>query len=549
MLAEREHEARDSETQVLLTFKCGEYDAMMGNFEGADDLMRKAVWGCRFLHHDRMLRECQVLLITLAFFEGRFSKTCNSVACELLVTQNSDHIALGARIMMMCGEYKAAQTALERVARVPHGTLTREPRQLIEGLALVDEPEAWLSASMFLWRRMRDAPLALAAAFNAADALRSRDLSGMPFQCFHTAVLLFNAIGDVVEALDEQHVEAQKAYEREVQERAERAAQQKNSAEHDAYESDIVSAMSGNEYGKQHRQSPEASTYSMASDPNQTPMPAVYGVGTPGAVMSSTGAGKRSTGGGRGTSSGGMAALYAALGGGGESPSRKPKSTGGTSGRASRTLLLPASLASMGMWAGGGGNGQAGAGSLDDDLDFDAEFQVRAASEIALLTAERLRRHSVDCLRELLPICRVYGRVYPPCVPHSEYCEVLFSKIEQSAPDRLGSGLGGRLTYETGVPGAGLTAATATPPSLLSWVRPSAKRRLTKSFRRVIKLAKVHNTPFVHALSLLELEPTDQDGSVYREAMGICQQCGAEFEAERAREKLRRMGYDVDRLY
>jgi len=97
--------AQHSENLVVLQQRCGEYDAMQGNFIDASEKLRFAVWGARFMHLDRARVDSKVLELTVFFFNGDMD-SCNTTACELFEKNTSSkNVALGARFMALCGEY------------------------------------------------------------------------------------------------------------------------------------------------------------------------------------------------------------------------------------------------------------------------------------------------------------------------------------------------------------------------------------------------------------------------------------------------------------
>jgi hypothetical protein len=117
--------AQHSENLVLLQQRCGEYDAIQGNFFEASEKLRYAVWGARFMHLDRVRVDSKVLELTVFFFNGDMD-SCNTTACELFEKNtNPKNVALGARFMALCGVSDVAIHKLRALAKI-HGSVRRQ---------------------------------------------------------------------------------------------------------------------------------------------------------------------------------------------------------------------------------------------------------------------------------------------------------------------------------------------------------------------------------------------------------------------------------------
>jgi len=195
----------DSETQALVHFKNAELSAMIGQLKDSLDQVRKASWVCKFLHFERLRRECTFLNVSVLTFCGKLGKA-KQILVEIVQSMpkaapDYEMLALAARAAILVGDFEFTESCLERIARVDTGAFRLNHVQASKLLMKNCLPDTMVALSLLLTRKYCKNDLAIQAAIHGTETLGLRDLEDLPLVKFHSVAFLITAFAEAMDGI------------------------------------------------------------------------------------------------------------------------------------------------------------------------------------------------------------------------------------------------------------------------------------------------------------------------------------------------------------
>lgn len=200
LLIDTTGKVEDSVTQTLVRYKSAKFALMVGELKQASDRVRKALWMCKFLNFERMMLDCHTLSLAIQLFMGRLANAKrlleSTVADMSQAAPNYVILAIAARTACLAGDFKLAESCLERIGRMNLGQFSSGPVAASKKLMMYANPEIHIALALLLSRKYGKQDIAATAAIRGIEALQSEDLTDLSITKFHTAAFLLTALAE-----------------------------------------------------------------------------------------------------------------------------------------------------------------------------------------------------------------------------------------------------------------------------------------------------------------------------------------------------------------